>query len=109
MAFEWLDRLQRGREKGAAEVAKGLAAYRLGRKGGGALAGVAVRGGAGCCAEAARLERTATFEPSQVPALPLPGCDRAGACRCGYRPVMTYERPAELPAPAADPEDATGS
>lgn len=94
MAFEWLDRLQRGRAKGAAEVAKGLAAYRLGRKGGGALAGVTVRGGAGCCAEAVRLERTATFDPSGVPALPLPGCDRAGACRCGYRPVMSYERPA---------------
>jgi nucleoside-diphosphate-sugar epimerase len=91
MAFEWLDRFQREAEKAPRHAEKALAAYRLGKKSGGALAGVVVRGGAGCCRAAARLEQEAPRDPVEAPVLPLPECDRPGACRCGYRPVMTYE------------------
>ncbi len=91
MAFEWLDRFQREAGKAPRYAEKALAAYRLGKKGGGALAGVAVRGGPGCCDAAARLEQEAPRDPGEAPVLPLPECDWRGACRCVYRPVMTYE------------------
>jgi nucleoside-diphosphate-sugar epimerase len=105
MPFEWLDRFQREMEKGGRYAEKALAAYRLGARGGGALAGVAVRGGADCCAAAAAAERAAPRDPADAPVLPLSGCDRPGSCRCGYRPVMTYEantagRTAGVAAPA---------
>jgi hypothetical protein len=53
MAFEWLDRFHRESEKGPRYAEKALAAYRLGKRAGGALAGVTVCAGAGCCAAAA--------------------------------------------------------
>lgn len=95
MAFEWLERFQREREKGPRHAEKALAAYRLGKRAGGALAGVAIRGGPGCCAAAARLERAGPRDPDEAPPLPLPDCDRPAACRCAYRPVMAYERAGE--------------
>jgi hypothetical protein len=91
MAFEWLDRFQRETSKGPAQAGKALAAYRLGAKAGGAITGVAVRAGPGCCRAALDGAARPPVHPAEAPALPLPGCDRGGACRCLYRPVMSYQ------------------
>lgn len=110
MAFEWLERLQRERARDPRFKEKALAAYRLGKKGGGALAGVAIQAGDGCCEAAARLAAGPPLDPADVPALPLAACDRRGTCRCLYRPVMTYQRGAgaaadgDAPAADADPD-----
>lgn len=96
MAFEWLERFQQHSPKDPRYADKALAAYRLGLKGRGAIVGVAVRLGPGCCGAAFEAARASPYPPASAPRVPLAGCDRPGACRCTYRPVMAYE--AERPA-----------
>lgn len=93
MAFEWLERFQQRMERSPGYADKALAAYRLGVKGRGAIVGVAVRPGPGCCGASLEAARASPFPPAQAPRLPLPACDRPGACHCVYRPVMAYEAP----------------
>lgn len=104
MAFEWLERFQQHAPKDPRYAEKALAAYRLGVKGRGAIAGVAVRPGPGCCEAVFAAARASPHAPAAAPGLPVPGCDRPGACRCVYRPVMAYEP--GRPAAAAEPRDA---
>jgi hypothetical protein len=90
MAFEWLDRFQRGMQKRPDYAEKTLAAYARGMKAHGAIVGVAVKPGSGCCEAAARLTPGEVHEPAHAPRLPLPGCTRGAGCTCVYRPVMRY-------------------
>ena len=91
MAFEWLNRFQHHLEKPANYAAKTLAAYRLGMKAGGCIAGVVIEPAANCCAEARRLPAGKVYHPDQAPLLPLPDCPQGRRCGCLYRPVMTYQ------------------
>lgn len=92
MAFEWLQRFQRGMEKDPEYAERALAAYRLGMKAKGSIAGVAVRVGPECCQAARDLDPAAIYDPATAPRLPLAGCPLGRRCACAYRPVMAYER-----------------
>jgi hypothetical protein len=93
MAFEWLAEFQRGMTKDPGYAEKTLAAYRLGMRAGGSIAGVAIRAGPDCCDAARGLSPDEVHDPATAPRLPLPGCTRGSDCRCVYRPIMSYERP----------------
>jgi hypothetical protein len=93
MAFEWLDRFERGMPKRPGYAEKTLAAYARGMKEGhGSIVGVAVKPGSSCCDAAARLDPGEVHEPASAPRLPLPGCTRGAGCTCLYRLVMRYAR-----------------
>lgn len=94
-AFGWLDRFFHESEKDERYAEKALAAYALGVKGKGAIAGVTVSPGARCCAAARALREGEIYDPKSAPKLPLPGCTEGRRCECVYRPAMTYERPDE--------------
>lgn len=91
MPLEWLNALQHARKKEPGYAAKTLAAYALGMKARGAIAGVVIQPGASCC-EAIRELKTGAMHPSEAPHLPLAGCSLGARCECVYRPVMKYER-----------------
>lgn len=98
MSFEWLQRLHREKEKPPGYAEKALAAYALGMKAGGALAGVRIEPGPDCCEAARALPAGEVYDPRSAPRLPLPGCARGGRCTCVYRPAMRYPGP-DGPAP----------
>lgn len=95
MAFNWLDQFQRAQEKPADYAAKTLAAYRLGMRAKGSIAGVRLVRDPDGCAESGALDPTAVYHPDDAPLLPLPGCSKGARCGCVYRPVMQYELPAD--------------
>jgi hypothetical protein len=92
MAFEWLDRFQHHLEKEPDYAAKTLAAYRLGMKAKGSIAGVVVVAAPNCCDAARRLPARKVYLPDQAPLLPLPDCPQGRRCGCLYRPVMAYQQ-----------------
>jgi len=91
MSFDWLDRFQHATEKTANYAEKTLAAYRLGMKGKGSIAGVVVEPAEDCC-DAARELAGKVYHPDEAPRLPLRDCPRGSRCGCVYRPRMTYQQ-----------------
>jgi hypothetical protein len=95
MTFAWLDRFLKDSAKTADYAEKTLAAYRLGMKAKGSVAGVRILSDPDGCDGCRQLDSTAVYHPDDAPRLPLPECDQARACGCVYRPVMTYQMEGE--------------
>lgn len=91
MAFEWLNDFQHEMEKPPNYAEKTLAAYRLGMRAKGSIAGVRIEIDEAGCDACQALDETAVFHPDDAPQLPLPECTKGRRCGCVYRPVMTYE------------------
>ena len=91
MPFEWLSNFQKEMEKPENYAEKTLAAYRLGMKAKGSIAGVRIEVDEDGCGACKGIEETAVFHPDDAPHLPLPDCSKGRRCRCVYRPVMEYE------------------
>lgn len=91
MTFQWLDKFHKEMEKPADYAEKTLAAYRLGMKAKGSIAGVRVAVVEGCCVAAKGLPAGTTYHPDDAPHVPLPECSLGNKCLCVYRPVMSYE------------------
>ena len=91
MSFEWLSKFQQQMGKSEDYAEKTLAAYRLGMKARGSIAGVNIKIDDGGCDACRRLDPTATYHPDEAPLLPLEDCDRREQCGCVYRPVMSYQ------------------
>ena len=91
MSFEWLNAFQQNMAKGDDYAEKTLAAYRLGMKANGSIAGVSITIDADGCAACKQLEPSAIYHPDEAPMLPLDACDRREKCGCVYRPVMNYQ------------------
>lgn len=91
MSFKWLDNFHSDMEKPTNYAEKTLAAYKLGMKARGSIAGVRVERDKDGCEACLAIDETAVFHPDEAPHVPLPACDKAGTCGCVYRPVMTYE------------------
>jgi hypothetical protein len=92
MSFDWLGKFQQGMEKPEDYAEKTLAAYRLGIKAKGSIAGVRIAKGEDCCQLAQALPADKVYQPDDAPHLPLAGCPQGRSCRCVYRPVMAYEK-----------------
>ncbi len=69
---------------------RALDRYRMGMKAGGAIRGVRIVGGEGCC-PACREVVGIVYHPDEAPALPIARCTHPNGCQCVYRPVMAYE------------------
>ncbi|MFZ6028835.1 MAG: hypothetical protein ACOYYS_14055 [Chloroflexota bacterium] len=95
MPFDWLKSFHRQTEKPQDYAERTLAAYRLGMKAGGAIAGVRIDVAETCCQAARQLEAGIVYHPDEAPILPLAGCPLGQRCQCVYRPVMDYEAGAE--------------
>jgi hypothetical protein len=95
MAFDWLNNFHQQMEKPENYAEKSLAAYRLGMKAKGSIAGVRIEPDADGCAACRALDETAVHHPDTAPHLPLPDCDKGRRCGCVYRPVMSYEQDSE--------------
>lgn len=91
MSFDWLKGFQQHMEKGDDYAEKTLAAYRLGMRANGSIAGVSITADPEGCAACRRLDPAAIYHPDDAPRLPLPECDQPQSCGCVYRPVMTYQ------------------
>ena len=91
MAFKWLNDFHQEMEKPENYAEKTLAAYRLGMKARGSIAGVRVEPDRNGCAASQSLDTEAVFHPDNAPHLPLPNCSKGRRCGCVYRPVMSYE------------------
>ena len=85
-------------KKPADYAEKTLAAYKLGMKAKGSIAGVQIRIDPNGCEQCRKLDPDAIYHPDEAPRLPLPQCDRDRSaedlgerCQCVYRPVMTYQ------------------
>ena len=91
MPFDWLDDFHRHMAKSDDYAEKTLAAYRLGMRARGSIAGVAVERDAGSCPASKQLPEDAVYHPDEAPHLPLPDCTHPDRCGCVYRPVMTYQ------------------
>lgn len=91
MAFDWLNQFQHDLEKPPNYAEKTLAAYRLGMRAKGSIAGVRIEIDPQGCEACRALDQTAVYHPDEAPHVPLPGCDKGLRCGCVYRPVMTYE------------------
>lgn len=92
MAFDWLDKFHHQMEKDPDYAEKTLAAYRLGMKGKGSIAGVVVELGPDSCDAARNLPAGEVYHPDHAPHLPLPNCPQGRRCGCVYRPLMTYQQ-----------------
>lgn len=92
MSFDWLGKFQQSMEKPENYAEKTLAAYRLGIKAKGSIAGVRIEKGEGCCLAAEALPTGEVYQPDDAPHLPLADCSLGRSCRCVYRPVMAYEK-----------------
>jgi len=92
MTFDWLDKFHHDMEKEPNYAEKTLAAYRLGMKAKGSIAGVVVQPATNCCDAARLLPAGKVYHPGEAPHLPLPDCPQGRRCGCVYRPVMTYAR-----------------
>lgn len=91
MSFDWLTNFQQEMEKPDGYAKKTLAAYRLGMKAKGSIAGVTIQTDPQGCMASQKLDPDAVYHPDDAPLLPLPQCDRSRRCRCLYRPIMTYQ------------------
>lgn len=91
MAFKWLNDFQQGMKKPSNYAEKTLAAYKLGMKAKGSIAGVRILTDPGGCQACSDLDQNQVYHPDEAPKLPLPDCDKPLDCRCVYRPVMRYE------------------
>jgi hypothetical protein len=91
MAFDWLNNFHQEMEKPLDYAEKTLAAYRLGMRAKGSIAGVRIQPDPQGCAASCALDGAAVHHPDEAPRLPLPHCDKSRRCGCVYRPVMTYE------------------
>ncbi|MDX1415731.1 MAG: hypothetical protein R3293_16155 [Candidatus Promineifilaceae bacterium] len=91
MSFNWLNNFQQNMEKPADYAEKTLAAYAMGMKAKGSIAGVRIIPDGEGCAASRKLDPQTTYHPDKAPRLPLPECERGARCRCIYRPVMTYQ------------------
>ena len=92
MTFDWLNKFHHDMEKESNYAEKTLAAYRLGMKAKGSIAGVVIHVPVDCCEAASSLPESNIYEPTSAPRLPLPGCSRGRRCGCVYRPFMSYQR-----------------
>jgi hypothetical protein len=92
VAFDWLNKFHQNMEKDPAYADKTLAAYRLGMRGKGSIAGVVVQPAQDCCEAARQLPQDQIYHPDEAPHLPLPQCTQERCCACVYRPVMSYQR-----------------
>ena len=92
MAFDWLNKFHQDMEKDPGYAEKTLAAYRLGMRGKGSIAGVIVQPAQNCCEAARQLPQDQIYHPDDAPRLPLPECTQGRSCSCVYRPVMSYQR-----------------
>jgi len=92
MSFEWLEKFRHGMPKDANYSQKTLAAYALGIRAKGAIAGVRVCVPETSCSAAKRLDNLAIYQPEAAPRLPLTNCEHPDCCACVYSPVMKYER-----------------
>jgi hypothetical protein len=90
MAFAWLDNFTHELRKEPGYAEKTLAAYALGMRAKGSIAGVVVRVGNNCCEAARQLPAEKIYHPADAPQLPLQQCQLGDRCGCVYRPVMTY-------------------
>ena len=95
MAFEWLNKFHQDMEKDPAYAEKTLAAYRLGMRAKGSIAGVLIQPAQNCCEAARQLPEGNIYHPDEAPRLPLPDCSQGRHCACVYRPVMSYGRDQE--------------
>ncbi len=91
MAFGWLNDFQQEMEKPDDYAEKTLAAYRLGMRAKGSIAGVRIVVDPHGCDACRALDAQAVHHPDAAPRLPLPDCTKGKRCRCVYRPVMKYE------------------
>ncbi len=91
MAFDWLTEFHHDLEKEPDYNEKALAAYRLGMRGKGSIAGIKIEPGANCCEAARNLPEGKIYGAQEVPSLPLPGCPQGRRCACVYRPAMNYQ------------------
>ena len=94
MPFEWLTDFHHAARKPGDYAEKTLAAYRLGMRAGGSIAGVTIETDAGCCAAARELPAGAVYHPDEAPRLPLADCPLGLGCRGVYRPKMTDQEDA---------------
>jgi len=92
MAFDWLNKFHHDMEKEPDYAEKTLAAYRLGMRAKGSIAGVTIQPAQNCCDAARQLPENKVYHPDEAPRLPLPNCPQGRRCGCVYRPVMTYEQ-----------------
>jgi hypothetical protein len=92
MPFDWLKSFHRQTKKLENYAERTLAAYRLGMKAGGSIAGVRIDVTEDCCAAARQLPPDQVYHPDDAPHLPLPNCPLKHNCQCVYRPVMSYEQ-----------------
>ena len=92
MSFNWLDNFHHQMEKPPDYAEKTLAAYALGIRAKGAIAGVRIETSSESCQIARALPSEAVYQPEDAPHLPLPDCPLGRRCPCVYRPVMKYER-----------------
>ena len=95
MAFNWLDKFHQQMAKTPNYAEKTLAAYRLGMKAKGSIAGIRIEHHEYCCDEVRQLPANKLYHPDSAPHLPLPACRQSHKCACVYRPVMSYEIDAE--------------
>lgn len=91
MSFEWLNRFQQDMQKTQDYASKTLAAYRLGIRAKGSIAGVRIIVDENGCDACRKLDAGAVYTPDDAPHVPLEECDRPRKCTCVYRPVMSYE------------------
>jgi hypothetical protein len=91
MTLDWLNQFHRKTEKPADYAEKTLAAYSLGMRAKGSIAGVRLLSDPQGCAACQQLDPGTVFHPDAAPHLPLSDCDQGLSCRCVYRPVMTYQ------------------
>lgn len=82
---------------------KTLAAYRLGMRAKGSIAGVVIQPAQNCCDAARQLPENKMYHPDQAPRLPLPNCPQGRRCGCVYRPVMSYQDADSAADPNANP------
>lgn len=78
-------------KKPADYAEKTLAAYKLGMKARGSIAGVRIVTDSKGCAASQNLDPQQIYHPDDAPRLPLPTCVKGQSCGCIYRPVMTYQ------------------
>jgi hypothetical protein len=97
MSFEWLNQLKRRMAKPPDYAEKTLAAYRLGMRARGSIAGVSILVDEDSCPAARGLAPDPVYHPDNAPRLPLPECAHPERCPCVYRPVMSYEAGAGPP------------
>ncbi len=91
MSFNWLSDFQQEMQKPDDYATKTLAAYKLGMRAKGSIAGVSILNDPQGCAQCQKLDPDLVYHPDEAPLLPLEECDRPEKCQCVYRPVMTYQ------------------